>query len=69
LLVTEEGLRTLELVVYGITVAYLRWYICGVVVMYAVMAKVVGVVWMVDVKKIGIMEVARMIVVTKVFYY
>jgi hypothetical protein len=33
------------------TVTVLRWYICGVVVKYAVMAKVVGVMWMVDVKE------------------
>jgi hypothetical protein len=48
------------------TVTDLCWCICVVVVIYGFMAKVVGVVWMVDVKEVGIMNVARMIVVTKV---
>jgi hypothetical protein len=37
-----------------------------VVEMYAVTAKVISVMWVVDVKEMGIIRVARMIVVTKV---
>jgi len=46
------------------TATDLRWYICVVVEIYAVMAQIVGVMWIVDVKEMGIMKAARMIVVT-----
>ena len=45
------------------TVTDLRWYICVVVEMQAVMAQIVGVMWVVDVNEMGIMKIARMIVV------
>jgi hypothetical protein len=48
------------------TVTDLRWYVCVVVEMYAVMAKVVSAMWMVDVEEMGIVKVARVIVVTKI---
>jgi uncharacterized membrane protein len=48
------------------TATDLGWYICVVVEIYAVMAQIVGVMWIVDVKEMGIMKVARMIVVTRV---
>jgi hypothetical protein len=48
------------------TVADLHWYICVAVEIQAVMAQIVGVIWIVDVKEMGIMKVVRMIVVTKV---
>jgi hypothetical protein len=48
------------------TVNDLRWYICVVVEIYAVMAQIVSVMWIVDVKEMGIMKLARMIVVTRV---
>ena len=49
------------------SVTDLRWYICVVMEMQAVMAKVVSVMWIVDVKEMGITKAARMNVVTK--YY
>ena len=48
------------------TATDLPWYICVVVEIYAVMAQIVGVMSIVDVKEMGIMKVARMIVVTRV---